>query len=68
MEAGRHGSAFHPCRLVQLEGAAHEWDDAALEVGVGVVVLLGLGAAWRLRQREGWRKRSRRGCGRAAAG
>jgi hypothetical protein len=36
-------------RLVQFAGAAHEWDVAALEVGVGVVVLLGLGAAWRLR-------------------
>ena len=39
-------------RLVQFAGAAHEWDIAALEVGVGVVMLLGLGAAWRLRQRR----------------
>jgi hypothetical protein len=39
-------------RLVQFAGAAHEWDVAALEVGVGVVVLLGLGAAWRLRQQR----------------
>ena len=31
---------------------AHEWDIAALEVGVGVVVLLGLGAAWRHRERR----------------
>ena len=38
-------------RLVQFAGASHEWNIAALEVGVGVVVLLGLGAAWPLRQR-----------------
>jgi hypothetical protein len=39
-------------RLVQFARVAHEWDIAALEVGVGIVVLLGLGAAWRLRQRR----------------
>ena len=39
-------------RLIAFAGAAHEWDVAALEVGVGVVVLLGLGAARRLRQRR----------------
>jgi hypothetical protein len=39
-------------RLVAFVGASHEWDVAALEVGVGVVVLLGLGVAWRLRERR----------------
>jgi hypothetical protein len=38
--------------LLQTARLAHEWDIAALEVGVGVVVLLGLGAAWRLRERR----------------
>jgi hypothetical protein len=39
-------------RLVAFSRLAHDWDIAAFEVGVGVVVLLGLGAAWRLRQRR----------------
>ena len=39
-------------RLLQFARLAHEWDIAALEVGAGVVVLLGLGAAWRLRKQR----------------
>jgi hypothetical protein len=31
---------------------ANEWDTAALEVGAGVVVLLGLAGVWRLRLRS----------------
>ena len=37
--------------LLQYARLAHEWNIAALEVGVGVVMLLGLGAAWRQRER-----------------
>ena len=38
--------------LLLLARLPHEWNTAALEVGVGVVVLLGLGAAWRQRERR----------------
>jgi hypothetical protein len=40
-------------RLLQLRHRAHEWDIAAVEVGIALLVLLGLGAAWRL-----WRRRA----------
>ena len=36
--------------LLLIARLAHEWDIAALEVGIGVVVLLGV--AWRLRERR----------------
>jgi uncharacterized SAM-binding protein YcdF (DUF218 family) len=39
-------------RLIAFAGAAPEWNIAALEVGVGVFVLLGFGAASRLRERR----------------
>ena len=39
-------------RLLQYARLPHVWDIAALEVGVGIVVLLGLGAAWRLRKQR----------------
>ena len=39
-------------RLIAFAGAAPEWNIAALEVGVGVFVLLGFGAASRLQERR----------------
>lgn len=44
---GRGGVVGH---YVQ-PAAPSEWQTGALEVGVGLLILLGLAAAWRLRQR-----------------
>jgi hypothetical protein len=49
---GDTAPAFLGERLLLLARLPHEWNIAALEVGIGVVVLLGLGAAWRLRERR----------------
>jgi hypothetical protein len=41
---------FYPVGRLQPD-LANEWNGAALEVGLGVLVLLGLGIGWRLRKK-----------------
>jgi hypothetical protein len=68
---GRGGFTFLPRFLypgLQFQPAlANEWNSAALEMGFGLLVLLAMGAAWRLTHRKAgsglWSL-----CGRAAAG
>jgi hypothetical protein len=41
-----------PDYFLQFWHLAHQWNVAALEVGVPLAVLLGLGGAWRMRKRR----------------
>ena len=41
-----------PDYYLQFQRLVHGWNVAALEVGIGVLVLLGLGALWRVRKRR----------------
>lgn len=49
---------------LQFQGLIHQWDIAALEVGVGTTLLLALAAVWHLRRRKG-DVAEPEGCGRA---